>query len=258
MDEYLKRFADYCSDGELYENVIQSIYECYVHTGEIVVDAGANRGRHTFPLCAAVGTLGRVYAIEPLPHLAALLKDERTRFPQLSVIQNALSDFTGDTVFHHVKNSDYYSGIKRCNYPFEPEIEVLKVSAHKLDDLIPEQQVVSFIKMDLEGGEFAALRGSKRILERDRPLIVFEHAGVGRASSYDYDILDYQRFWTSHGYSLVDLFGRSVNGSRFEQSLWYLVAAAQERSFKLINNLHVPLVLAAQKFGVERGGLILR
>jgi FkbM family methyltransferase len=246
-DRCLGRFYEYCADGQFFESVIQGIYECYVRPGETVVDAGANRGRHTLPLCATVGAQGSVYAIEAIPALARKLDSEATQFSQLTVIETALTNFSGETQFHHVKNSDYFSGIRQCSYPFEAEIEVLTVPARRLDELVPQHQTVAFIKMDLEGGEFAALQGSRRILERDRPLVVFEHAGLYRSVHYNYEVPELERFWSTLGYRLVDLFGRSVKGARLEQwPVWYLVAAASERSARLVDNLHIPVVLAAQ------------
>jgi FkbM family methyltransferase len=257
-DAYLRRFSEYCADGHFFESVIQGIYECYVRPGEVVVDAGANRGRHTFPLCTAVGTEGRVYAVEPVPVLAQGLKSAQSQFSQLTVIEGALTNFSGTTEFHHVKNSDYFSGISRCSYPFRPEIEVLTVPAKRLDEVVPQNDVVAFVKMDLEGGEFAALQGARRILERDRPLVVFEHTGLYRSVYYSYAVLDLEKFWSELDYWLVDLFGRPVSGKRLEQwPVWYLVAASSERANTLAENLHVAVILAAQAFEKRNCGLDL-
>jgi FkbM family methyltransferase len=257
-NKYLDRFGEYCADGQFFESVIQAIYECFVHPGETVIDAGANRGRHTFPLCAAVGTKGRVYAVEPLPSLAQELKGKTAQLPQLSVIEAALTNFSGQTRFHYVKNSDYFSSISRCSYPFEPEIEVLTVPARTLDEVIRGGETVAFMKMDLEGGEFAALQGSTNILKRDRPLVVFEHAGLYRSVYYNYQVTELEKFWSDLGYRLVDLFGRTVKGKQLEQwPVWYLVAAGSERSNRLADNLQVPVILAAQAFEKQHCGLDL-
>ena len=257
-DAYLGRFSEYCADGHFFESVIQGIYECYVQPGEVVVDAGANRGRHTFPLCTIVGAQGRVHAVEPIPALAHNLRQAQAQFPQLAVVESALTNFSGNTQFHHVKNSDYFSGISQCQYPFTPEIEVLTVPAKRLDEVISDRERVTFIKMDLEGGEFAALQGARRILDRDRPLVVFEHAGLYRSVYYNYSVFDIEAFWHGLGYRLVDLFGRPMGGKRLESwPVWYLVASGSERSHTLTENLQVPLILAAQAFERQKQGLDL-
>jgi hypothetical protein len=43
----------------------------------------------------------------------------------------------------------------------------IQVKAVKLDDVITEK--VTYIKMDIEGGELSALEGAQRILKQDRP-----------------------------------------------------------------------------------------
>jgi hypothetical protein len=127
-----------------------------------------------------------------------------------------------------------------------------------LDEVVSETDSVAFIKMDLEGGEFAALQGARRILERDRPLVVFEHAGLYRSVYYGYSVFDLEKFWHGLGYRLVDLFGRPVTGQRLEHwPVWYLVASASERSNTLAENLHVPVILAAQAFEKRKHGLDL-
>jgi FkbM family methyltransferase len=254
----LQKFSEYCSDGEFFEHIIQSIMRCYVRPGDIVVDGGASRGRHTFPLCKMVGKEGRVYAVEPLPVRAEQLKSRTNEFRQLSVIEAALVDFRGHTVFNYVKNDDAYSGIGQRDYPFEPDVELLTVSALTLDDIIPETEVVRFLKLDLEGGEFAALKGARRILGRDRPLVVFEHGGRRSAVHNGYDLAEFQKFWSNLDYRLVDLFGRPREGNRFaDNTVWYLMAAGSPEAVKLIENLHIPVILASQAMAKAHGPLDL-
>ena len=108
---------------------------------------------------------------------------------------------------------------------------MLDVAAETLDAIVPESETVRFIKLDIKGAEFDALQGARRILEKDRPLVVFEHGSVISASDYNYNISDFTAFWDDLGYVVVDLFGRSRKGSRFEDnSACYLVAGA-DREF---------------------------
>jgi FkbM family methyltransferase len=44
------------------------------------------------------------------------------------------------------------------------------VEVYPIDELFASQPV-SFIKMDIEGAEFDALRGARKVIERDRPLL---------------------------------------------------------------------------------------
>src|SRR5439155_8139011 len=54
---------------------------------------------------------------------------------------------------------------------------LMNVAITTLDQEIREVGVPSFVKMDIEGGEFEALSGANNLLDRHRPLIVSELNG---------------------------------------------------------------------------------
>ncbi|KAA3622481.1 MAG: FkbM family methyltransferase, partial [Proteobacteria bacterium] len=111
-------------------------------------------------------------AFEALPHLARQLA---SRFPKSRVFPIALSDASGNTEFYHVKNDPAYSGIKRRSYDRpDPEIEIIRVPCARLDDVVEPSDEISFIKLDIEGGEYHAMVGASTVIAECRPVIVFE------------------------------------------------------------------------------------
>jgi FkbM family methyltransferase len=245
LEKYVAWFSEYCADGIFYERVIHNIIQCFIEPGQVAVDGGAHSGRYTFPLCEKVGSGGRVYAIEPIASLARQLK--AGSLPQLRVVEAAITNFRGKANFYHWKQAETSSSLvpRRC---LESDVDVLHVTTETLDTIVPESETVRFIKLDIEGAEFDALQGARRILERDRPLVIFEHGSVASASRYNYDISDFMKFWDDLGYVVVDLFGRSRGGPRVQDnSVSYLVAGADKESLELIDNLQIPVVLAAQQ-----------
>jgi FkbM family methyltransferase len=246
LESYVAWFAEYCADGKFYHKIIHNIIQCFVGSGQVVIDCGAHSGLHTFPLCEKVGTSGRVYAIEPIPSLATQLK--RKALPQLHVIEAAITDFQGETNFYHRKDEEALSAIVPHVCPVEAGLHMISVAARTLDGIVPEDETVRFLKLEIEGAEFDALRGARRILERDRPLVIFEHGSVESALRYNYNISEFSEFWNDLGYVVVDLFGRSRQGTRFEDaSVRYFVAGADQESLDLIDNMPIPITLAAQQ-----------
>jgi FkbM family methyltransferase len=148
----------------------------------IAVDVGAHQGS-VLRLIQRTAPRARHYAFEPLPHLAA---DLRLKFSQCQVFECALADTTGVASFNHVCNAPAYSGLQRREYD-RPDaiIEQIQVAVRRLDDIIPEHDVVAFIKLDIEGGEYHALRGGATTIRRCRPVIVFE---AGRSSTGCYGV----------------------------------------------------------------------
>jgi hypothetical protein len=70
-----------------------------------------------------------------------------------------------------------------------------------LDNLI-ESDTVDFIKIDVEGAELGVLRGSKRIIEACRPLIMFE-SGFGSARNSVSSRESIWDFFDERGYQIV-------------------------------------------------------
>ena len=154
------------------------------------VDIGAYRGSILAKMIKNAPK-GRHYAFEPLPHLAANLKKQ---FENVHIYNVALSNKRGETTFQYVKNAPAYSGLRRRTYDRpNPIIEQILVQECTLDDVIPDDVEVSFIKIDIEGGEYHALLGGINTVKRCKPTIVFEahpastaHYGVTSEKLYDF------------------------------------------------------------------------
>jgi FkbM family methyltransferase len=126
----------------------------------VVLDVGAHIGTFALP-AAAAGC--RVLALEPAPANAALLEAAAARngFRELEVVAAAASDRPGPVFFHpngpwgHVATGRSRGG-------------AIEVPAVRLDDLVRDRGVdrVALVKLDVEGGELCALRGTARLLSR--------------------------------------------------------------------------------------------
>jgi FkbM family methyltransferase len=121
-------------------------------------------------------------AFEPLPECA---KHLREHFPAARVHEIAISDRSEHSEFHVVENDPAYSGLRQRVYDRpDPQIRTIQVPVASLDDMIPENRQVAFIKLDAEGGEFLALKGALNLVRRWRPTIVFA-AGLKSSGQYE-------------------------------------------------------------------------
>lgn len=142
------------------------------------VDVGAYQGALTKPM-VAIAPLGAHIAIEPQPVYAGRL---RKRFPGVRVVECALGDHPDTATFTLALDSPARSGLKRQQYPTDHErTRTITVRVERLDDIVPANAPVAFIKIDVEGAEFQVLRGAMATIRRDRPVIVFEYGRTGRA-----------------------------------------------------------------------------
>jgi FkbM family methyltransferase len=135
---------------------------------------------------------GRHFAYEPLPDLAAALI---RRFPGVTVDQVAVSDRAGDSRFYHVLDRPGFSGLRRLgSIPSGLTVRDIVVRTVALDDLLPADLPIAFMKIDVSGAQLHVLQGAQHTIERWKPLIVFEHGmsamlAYGTSSEMMWDLL---------------------------------------------------------------------
>jgi len=165
-----------------YDRLTTRIMEKVIAGDSNCVDVGCHKGE-MLDLMLKYAPNGQLYAFEPIPAMFAHLKTKYTQ-KNIHLFSCALSDKKGTTTFNFVKNAPAYSGIMKRRYDVKhPEIEEINVKLDLLDHLVPENQVVKFIKIDVEGAEYGVLRGAKSILKKDKPFVVFEF-GLGASDYY--------------------------------------------------------------------------
>jgi len=120
-----------------------------IKSGDVVVDIGANVG--VFGLFAASKGAGKIYAFEPLPNNASLIKInfKENNVPEPVVVQAAVTDKSGRARFYLGKSDPHGSLVKEG---FRGKIEV---STLTLGSIISKYHLkkVDFLKIDAEGSE---------------------------------------------------------------------------------------------------------
>jgi FkbM family methyltransferase len=144
------------------------------------IDIGANIG-NVLRLVVERAPLGEHYAVEPVPKLAAALRDA---FTDVHVIEGALADKRGTAEFTMVNEGLAYSGFQRHEYP-NPNwtTTTIEVQVERLDDVIPADYSPDFIKIDVEGAERDVIAGGLETIKRARPLVIFELGEWGASTT---------------------------------------------------------------------------
>lgn len=158
------------------------------------VDVGAHRGALLVEM-VRVSPGGRHLAFEPLPHLAARLREH---FPGVEVHQSALSNHSGTADFAYVHGrAEGWSGLRFRPLPTgeEPVVEQIDVRLEALDEVLDAAYAPALIKIDVEGAEQQVLEGALETLRRHRPIVIFEH-GAGSADAYGTAPADVYRLLT--------------------------------------------------------------
>jgi FkbM family methyltransferase len=135
-----------------------------VKPGDVVLDVGANMGLTARAFCKLVGPSGRVFAFEPDPSTAALLRHNVANFRQCEVREIAVSDHAGTARFHIHGASTAGSSL----VPSSAHMRSIDVALLPLDRFISDESLnrIDLVKIDVEGAEPKVLRGFESSLER--------------------------------------------------------------------------------------------
>lgn len=139
--------------------------KCYLRRGDRVIDAGANVGVYTLFLASLVGPEGHVLAFEPDPKAADRLRENirLNALENVTVRQSAVSNFVGSADFTQGADGGnaLYSVRTYDRPPQQVEVTTLDVEI--------DGDSYQFCKMDIEGAEWDALKGTAESLGRANP-----------------------------------------------------------------------------------------
>lgn len=146
--------------------------------GDLVVDAGAHTGYYTLLASRLVGPAGRVVAIEPSPafHQALTVNLAANGCGNVRTINAAVSDQPGRLTFY-LERATNLGGTTTTVRPRTVEA-TFEADAAPLSTLLTTGELAAarLIKIDVEGGEAAAVRGLAPVLSslRDDAELVVE------------------------------------------------------------------------------------
>jgi FkbM family methyltransferase len=168
--------------------------------GKTVIDVGANKGIYSYWLSKQVGPSGRVIAFEPQQDLGPHLEDLKRSFGlrNLRIVNKGLSD-RAETVYM-TRDKPGATGATVLAAPpsagADDGEEKIKVDVLPLDEFCQQESIgpIAFIKCDVEGHELPAFRGAAGVIERQRPIILFE------CHQQDAERGEVFRFLTDRGY----------------------------------------------------------
>lgn len=148
-------------------NMKEKIFEPYLDAdllrcgdSEVFVDAGAGTGDVTCAFAAFAGHWKKVYAYEPHPGSCAALRSRVQDMGLIEVRQKAVGDRAGNASLT-VGDDPLLSRLGESGTQVEEAL---------LDEDIPEP--VSVLKLCLEGGEQAAIRGCSNHIHKEHPKLI--------------------------------------------------------------------------------------
>jgi len=160
-----------------YEPFVLEAVARFARPGMTAYDVGAHIGYVTLCLAQAVGPHGHVVAFEPLPANQQRLRTNlelNGLSGRVQVVAGAVGEAEGRQLFKpHL--SVAMGKLTKAGTPDEPAAGLLEVEVVALDEFAAASGTLpGLIKMDIEGGEAAALRGARRLMRQAKPILLLE------------------------------------------------------------------------------------
>jgi FkbM family methyltransferase len=182
----------------------------FLKPDQVILDIGGATG-NTVKLFAEKFAQNPIYAFEPLPENIQKLKSVAGKYPNVSVISNAVGDCAGKTIVHKAAritsssilplNADPKSSAFSENLESAGDLEVEVVA---LDEFFKNPVSVGIMKIDVQGYELKVLTGAKKTLRLTDFIIIevsnHEHY-LGGAKYYEID-----NFLRENNFIISDLY----------------------------------------------------
>ena len=202
------KFIDFFCPNEITSSRVNTIFSKEPETVEwidsfennsVFWDIGANIGYFTCLLAKLVGEDGKVFAFEPDPRNLKLLKRniQENDYKNVIIIDKAASDVNGPCTLYSAQKKFGANRIFESKKTQTQDFIPIKSETICLDDYFKKQDLlkkIDFIKIDIEGSEFRAFNGMKKILELNNNLKIFTEIApslLEDAGSSEKQILDF-------------------------------------------------------------------
>ena len=170
----------------IYEKDEISIISKILSKKSNVIDIGANIGNHSLAISKFSN---KVYAFEAHPKTFEILKFNCANNKKIKIFNVGISSKKGNLYFKNTKSNNF--GGRRLGYSGS-----IKSKVNKLDNIINLNEKIDLIKIAIEGHEYQALIGMKKILSKNNSYLFIEFC--------ENDVFKRKRiinFLTNHGYS---------------------------------------------------------
>lgn len=155
---------------DIREKLLTGTLQGELKEGDCVLDIGANIGYYALMEARLVGSKGKVYAVEPVPHNIQLLQEsvKLNNYNNIETFQQAIGQDDG-TLSLYISDHPNWCSV----YPSGKVMGQIDVVVNSLDSFLKNKRRPDIIRMDVEGYEYEIVNGMRSLLESRVPLRLF-------------------------------------------------------------------------------------
>lgn len=198
--------------------------------GYSFIDIGANIGYFTLLAANILSNNGMVLSFEPTKETYSRLSENiiYNDYKNIEAFDCAISDYNGSANFN--VSSDGHDAFNSFSLPFEGIYTQEIVEVKTLDSFY--QKLEKFknkicIKIDVEGWEYNAIKGAKRILTELDPILIIEFNDANTKNS-PFKCKDVYSLLSSYGYKMYALVDNKLIPKENEDYFDYQNLVAQK------------------------------
>lgn len=175
-DAYLDIVANTIINNQIFEKEVVDVASKYIKPDTTVLDIGANFGQMSVLFSNIVGEKGKVHSFDADNWVyEILIKNIEANNKTGEIIPHfgAVHNVGGETLIFPEQDFDQFGtyGSYGIDYNAKRGREVKTIT---IDDLKIEE-AISFIKVDIQGGDLLAMQGAVKTIEKNKMPILFEY-----------------------------------------------------------------------------------
>jgi len=167
---------------KIYEEEIVNIAKKYIKPGTVVLDVGANFGQMSILFSNLAGAGGKIYAFDADDFVFEILTRNiaaNGRNGRIIPVFGAVHNVANQTLYFPVQDFVRFQtyGSYGIDYAGSVGRPVPTITIDSLEIAEP----ISFMKVDIQGGDLHAMKGAVRTIARNRMPIIFEYESAFEA-----------------------------------------------------------------------------
>lgn len=203
--------ANTIKSNQVFEKEVVDLAFKHIKEGTAVLDVGSNFGQMSILFSQKAGDKGKVYAFDADDFVFEILQkniEANNKIGKIIPTFGAIHNKENEILYFPVQDFEKYGayGSYGIDYNSKKGREVKSITIDSLNI----QEPISFMKIDIQGGDLQAMQGAVKTIEKNKMPILFEYE-YHFEDDYNLSFQEYVDFVREIGY----VFKKVINGHNY-------------------------------------------